>query len=82
MRRPATKNDVLDIAKGHLDKGGVYHIKCGGKVIYSWGMERFHCTSCLANWAIKMVKASTTKPYETTFWAPPMEFDDGIVQAG
>lgn len=80
MKRPATIKDVLDVAKGHLPTGGVFHSECSnglqGRIVYMLFSERFQCTGCLSRWEMQTVKKSTQEPFGLNFWVPPMIVDD------
>ncbi len=72
MRRPATREDILATANGHLANGGLLHDKCGGEIHYSLVIEHFRCDACQTTWSMKMVKISNQKPFDADFWIPPM----------
>lgn len=75
MRRPATIQDLMDLMRGHLFKGAVYH-DCGGKMRFEFGMDAFHCSGCQTRWARQWVKERTNTPFAVTYWIPPMEITD------
>lgn len=80
MSRPATIEDLLDLKRGHKSDGFLVHRGCGGRVSYSFFLDRFACTHCgkfNVQWAWVHDRSIAKGKSGLYQWEPPVDYETG-----